>query len=425
METTSMRMLRLRAYYDPEQTAGSHLDHNLSEAIAANDIVCVNYTPTPTRGVSEEIYRKFKEESNKTQYEYGKHMIINRFSMIREGKNPIQRAFRYLACSIREYQLGTKVSNIELVYSSSTPPTQGMLSAMVAKKLSKRYGRKVPFVFNLQDVFPDSLVTARMTKEGSLIWKIGRKIENYTYRNAEKIIVISDEFKTNILKKGVPEEKIVVIPNWIDSNAVYPVNREDNILFDRFNLQRDKFYVCYSGNIGHSQNIDMLLEAADRIQRINKEIIFIIIGEGAEKENFLDQIEKKKINNVKVFPFQPYDDIAHVFSLGDADLIISKKGTGGSSVPSKTWSIMAAGRPIVASFDINSELVDLIGKTQSGVFADADDVDGFVDAVVQLYENDSVMKKMGNNGREYVIENLSKEMCTQKYIETFLATAKR
>ena len=425
METTSMRMLRLRAYYDPEQTAGSHLDHDLSEAIAANDIVCVNYTPTPTRGVSREIYKNFSHAKNKTQYEYGGHMIINRFSMIREGKNPIQRAFRYLACSFREYQLGTKVSNIELVYSSSTPPTQGMLSAMVAKKLSKRYGRKVPFVFNLQDVFPDSLVTARMTKEGSLIWKIGRKIENYTYRNAEKIIVISDEFKTNILKKGVPEEKIVVIPNWIDSNAVYPVNREDNILFDRFNLQRDKFYVCYSGNIGHSQNIDMLLEAADRIQRINKEIIFIIIGEGAEKENLLDQIEKKKINNVKVFPFQPYDDIAHVFSLGDADLIISKKGTGGSSVPSKTWSIMAAGRPIVASFDINSELVDLIGKTQSGVFADADDVDGFVDAVVQLYENDSVMKKMGNNGREYVIENLSKETCTQKYIETFLATAKR
>lgn len=424
LEKTSMRMLRLRAYYDPEQTAGTHLDHDLSEAIAANDIVCVNYTPTPTRDVSEEIYKEYKKSHNKPQYEYGGHMIINRFSMIREGKNPIQRALRYLACSVREYQLGSKVDSIELVYSSSTPPTQGMLSALVAKKLSKRCGRKVPFVFNLQDVFPDSLVTAGMAKKGSLIWKIGRKIEDFTYRSADKIIVISEDFKRNILEKGVPEEKIVVIPNWIDSNTVYPVSREENVLFERFDLPRDRFYICYSGNIGHSQNIEMLLEAASRIQQINPDIVFVIIGEGAEKENLIAAIEKREIDNVKVFSFQPYDDIAHVFSLGDADLIISKKGTGSSSVPSKTWSIMAAGRPILASFDADSELVNLITKTQSGVFADADDVNGFVDAVIQLYEDASVRTKMGNNGRAYVKENLSKETCTQKYIDTLLKAAK-
>ena len=85
---------------------------------------------------------------------------------------------------------------------------------------------------------------------------------------------------------------------------------------------------------------------------------------------------------------------------------------------------MAAGRPILASFDADSELVNLITKTQSGVFADADDVNGFVDAVIQLYEDASVRTKMGNNGRAYVKENLSKETCTQKYIDTLLKAAK-
>lgn len=417
-----MNILRLRAYYDPENTPGIHLDHDLSEALMSSRIHYISYTPTPTRGIAKEERKRYK--ARKTETLYDGYVVIKRFSMFPEGHNPIQRAIRYAACTLKEYFLGVKEKDIDVVYSSSTPPTQGMLSAMVAKKLSKRYGRKIPFIYSLQDIFPDSLVTAKMTQKGSIIWKIGRRIEDYTYRNADKIIVISEDFKANILQKGVPEEKVIVIPNWIDSNTVHPVVRGENILFDRFNLPREKFYVCYSGNIGHSQNIEMLLEAASRIQQINKEIIFVIIGEGVEKESLISGIEKKKIDNIKVFPFQPYSDIAHVFSLGDADLIISKKGTGGSSVPSKTWSIMAAGRPILASFDIDSELANLITITNSGVSADADDVDGFVDAVIQLYTNEVSRVIMGNNGREYVSENLSKEVCTQRYIDTFLTIAK-
>ena len=417
-----MRILRLRAYYDPERTPGIHLDHDLSEAFMNNNIHYVSYTPSPTRGVSKEIRKSYKNK--KKEIIYNGFVEINRFSMFGEGRNPLQRLIRYIACSIKEYNLGVKSTDIDVVYSSSTPPTQGLISFLVAKKLSKRYGRKVPFIYNLQDIFPDSLVTAKMTHKGSMIWKIGRKIEDYTYQNADKIIVISDDFKKNIVLKGVPEEKIVIIPNWIDSNTVHPVNREENVLFDRFNLPRDKFYICYSGNIGHSQNIEMLLEAASRIELLNDNIQFIIIGEGAEKENLLLEIEKKKLNNVKVFPFQQYEDIAHVFSLGDVDLVISKKGTGGNSVPSKTWSIMAAGRPILASFDADSELVRLITKTQSGLYVDADDVNGFVETVIKLHANEHERIIMGNNGRNYVKNNISKEICTQKYIETLRETTK-
>lgn len=91
--------------------------------------------------------------------------------------------------------------------------------------------RKIPFVYNLQDIFPDSLVGTGMTKKGSFLWRIGRIIENFTYRNADKIIVISEDFKRNIMAKGVPEEKIEVIYNWIDENEVVPIAKDVNPLY--------------------------------------------------------------------------------------------------------------------------------------------------------------------------------------------------
>ena len=208
-----MRVLRLRAYYEPEVTASSHLSNDLDRAMAESGIVCVNYAPTPTRGVSREVHRQYKKKKYEEKMD-GK-IIVHRFSMFREGRNPIMRALRYLLCSVVQYHKGCHTENIDLVFAASTPPTQGMLSAMVAKRLSKKQGRKVPFVYNLQDVFPDSLVTTGLAQEGSLIWKIGRKIENYTYAHADHIIVISESMKGNIVAKGVPEDKISLLPGYL------------------------------------------------------------------------------------------------------------------------------------------------------------------------------------------------------------------
>ena len=418
-----MRMLRLRAYYDPEQTAGSHLDHDLSEAIAANDIVCVNYTPTPTRGVSEEVYKEYKKPEKKTEYAYDGHMIINRVNMFREGKNPIQRTIRYLACSIREYQLCTRVSNIELVYSSSTPPTQGMLSALVAKKLSKRYGRKVPFVFNLQDIFPDSLVNAGMTNKGSLIWKIGRKIENYTYSHADKIIVISEGFKRNIMAKGVPEEKIEVISNWVDLDSVVPVAREENSLFDEFGIDRSKFVVVYAGNLGDAQGADVILEAAKNL--FNEESIqFVIFGGGARYEEIRNRVNAEGIQNVFITGLQPQERVSEVYSMGDVALITCKPGTGNAGMPSKTWSIMACNTPIIASFDLESDLADVILESGAGCCVKPGDSGALADAILKAY----IAWKQGEENtadiRGYALRTASKEVCVQQYINTLLNMAK-
>ena len=309
---------------------------------------------------------------------------------------------------------GFGAKNIDLIYSASTPPTQGLVCGRIKKRLSRKYGHKVPFVYNLQDIFPDSLVNAKMTKKGSLIWKIGRKIENYTYRNADRIITISEDFKANIMAKGVPESKIVVVPNWVNTENVYPIDRRDNILFDRYGLDRGKFYICYSGNIGHSQNMDMLLDVAKEIDI--SDVCFVLIGEGAAKDTVQKRIETEQIANVILLPFQDYSEIAHVFSLGDVGLIISKPGVGGSSVPSKTYSIMAAARPILASFDNDSELCKLINNIDCGLVVQAGEKKELVKAIKNMFFDDK--REMGIRGLEYLHNQLNKEKCVNDYIKT-------
>ena len=410
-----MRILRLRAYFYPESVALSSLMEDVENELVKRKITSVNYTPIPSRGITDEVRKEYK----KKKYEELKdgYVIVHRFSTIKEGTNFVQRTLKFLLCTVTEYFKGIRAKSIDAMFCGSTPPTQGMLCAAVAKKLSKKYGKKVPLVYNLQDIFPDSLVNAGMTKKGSLIWKIGRKIEDYTYRNADKIIVISDDFKENIMAKGVPEEKIVIIPNWADTDGIHPVERKDNVIFDRYHLDRDKFYISYSGNVGYTQNMDLLLDAAKEIKNELKNVRFVIIGEGVAKADVERRIKEEAIDNVILLPFQPYEDIAHVFSLGDVGLIISKSGVGNNSVPCKTWGYMAAEKPILASFDKESELSSLINNTGCGITADAGDKESLIEAIRQVTADSRIAEK-GKLGEKYLHAELNKENCVKRYVDT-------
>lgn len=405
-----MRILRLRAYYDPELTASNHMSDDMDEAYIKNGIVNVNYTPIPTRGVSDDVRREYK----KRKYEETNdgYVVIHRFPMFREKRNPLQRAFRYLCCGVAQYFICSKERNIDIVHSGSTPPTQGALSALIAKRLSRKLNRKIPFVYNLQDIFPDSMVNAGMTRKGSFIWKIGRKMEDYTYRNADKIIVISESFKRNIMEKGVPEEKIVIVPNWIDLQRVQPVKKENNTLFDELSINKDCFNVVYAGNIGEAQGADVILEAARKLED-NENIHFIIFGGGSQFEEIKNIIDSYR--NVSLFALLPQDRVSEVYSLGDVALITCKPGTGKAGLPSKTWSIMACNTPIIASFDVESDLAEIIRTANAGCVVEPGDADELVEAINNAYNNHIEV-----HSRQYALSNADKNICVAKYLSVLL-----
>ena len=403
-----MRILYLPAYFYPEKAASSYLGENRNQAFTNAGYEIEAYVPMPCRGISKEVREEYKTKRLEKLYD-GK-MTLHRFSMYAEGKNPILRALRYVLCWIAQGWKGMRAKDVDCIYLASTPPIQGLLGAFIKKF------RGIPFVYNLQDIFPDSLYNNGLANKGGILWKIGRVIENFTYKHADKIIVISEDFKKNIMAKGVPEEKIVVVYNWVDQNAVVNVERENNKLFDKYNLDRSKFYIEYSGNIGLSQNMDMLLEVMEDLQNNYPDINLVLVGEGAYKAQVEKIVVDKKLNNVMMLPFQPYEDISYVFSLGDVGLVISKPGTGAASVPSKTWSIMSASRPVLANFDEN-ELKDILAGNECGIFTKAGDKEAFKQSIITLYENRELCKQYGKNGRQFVMDNLTREVGTQKYVD--------
>lgn len=390
------------SYYLPETAASLYLTENIIHACAENGIEVTLHTPTPTRGVTEgAIWERNEEHCNGMLH-------IHRFHMYGEGKNPVLRAFRYLLC---EFYLTYKClfSKYDVAFVDSTPPIQGLKNPLI------KILRRKNVVYNAQDIFPDSLVGTGLAKKDGILWKIGRVIENITYKYSDKIIVISEDFKRNIMAKGVPEDKIVVVYNWVDEEAVKHVAREKNVLFDRYGLDRSKFYITYCGNIGLTQNLQMLTEVAKDLES-NEDIQFVLVGNGAYKDELERIIKEREIKNITLLPFQPYEEISHVFSLGDVSLVISKPGVGENSVPSKTWSILSASRPVLANFDEN-ELKDIVAENKCGIFTKAGDKAAFTEAILKLYDNRELCEEYGKNGREFIMKNLTRAVGTQKYVD--------
>lgn len=411
-----MKILFLDAYYDPEIIAYTHLEKDLIEELLAAghsiDIIC----PLPTRGIDEAIREEYKGIKEELQHEG--RVRVTRFWAPKEDKNPILRAFRYFWCNFRTYQIAKAKEEIDIVFSNSTPPTQGAIAAIVAKALSQKKKKHIPFIYNLQDIFPDSLVNTGLTSYNSLLWKIGRKIENFIYRNADKIIVISESFKRNLLDKLVPEEKIKIIPNWIDIDSVQPVLRNSNELITEFNLNAEDFHVLYAGNFGAAQGADIVLECAKLLTDYN-DIKFIIFGSGAYFEDACKKAQS--MDNVFIHELMQQNRVSEVYSLGDVALITCKLNTSNAGMPSKTWSIMACNVPIIASFDTDSDLAKILKQTNAGICVEPENAGCLAKAILNQYLNKGTGKC---NSRDYVVNNVSKKHCTSMFIDEFLDTLK-
>lgn len=405
-----MNILYLAGYFFPENTAYTHLENDLLDELCLAGHTVTVVCPTPTRGIDEATREKYKNIKTE-ELSSGKVKVI-RFSAPQEGKNPIVRAFRYFWCNYKTFAIAKKRLEADVVFAASTPPTQGLLGGAVAKRLSKKLKKHIPFVYNLQDIFPDSLVTTGLSSNDSPIFKVGRKIENKTYKNADKIILISESFKNNLLKKGVPEEKIETVSNWIDANSILPVKRDENPLFEELSLPREKFTVVYAGNFGEAQGAEVVLDSA-KLLKSDCDIQFAVFGGGSGFEGAKKRVLDEELSNVKITGLLPQERVPEVYSLGDVAVITCKKGVGKSGMPSKTWSIMACNTPIIASFDTDSELAEIINTADAGVCVDPENAEMLKAAILAAKE----AKAAECTSREYVLKNASKDVCAKKYVK--------
>lgn len=401
-----MKGLYFVQYFPPEKSSGADLVEDLLEGFARQNWQIDVFTPTPTRGVSEAVRKEYTRK--RIEKRFGGNVIIHRMRLYREGKGFIARALRYIIFSLQCLYKALTVP-ADFIFTGSGPPSQGVVMG-IARKLT---GKK--FIYNLQDIFPDSLIASGICKENSWLIKIGHLMENFTYRYADVIITITDDMKANIVRKGVNPEKVKIVHNWIDTERIKPVSRQDNKLFSELGLPRDKFYVVYAGNLGKVQGVDVIVQAAEKLQE-NSHIHFVIFGNGSEEENIKKQIAEKKLTNVSLFPLQPMDRVPEVYSLGDVAIVSCRPGTGGSGMPSKTWTIMATGTPLVASFDLGGEMEKTIRAAGCGCCIEAENADKLAETIVRWEQDRAYVCQSGARARQYAEKYVSKEPAVEKYI---------
>ena len=406
-----MKVIFAFSYYYHEQCAGILVVDDLMHRLAAEGDESVIYVPTPTRNVREGVEWKRKEVHCDDK------MVVKRFRMYGEGKNPLLRALRYCFCEL-VYLHHLLCDKYDVAFIDSTPPIQGLKLPIV------RLFRKCPVVYNAQDLFPDTLSGTGLAKKGGLLWKIGSWVARVTFNNTDKIIAISEDIKRTLVEeKGIPADKVVVVYNWVDSDAVVPIAKEENPLFEELGLNREKFHVVYAGNLGNAQNINIVVDAAARL-RDNENVEFVVFGSGGLESDIRARIETEGLKNLRLLPLQPVERVKYVYSLGDVCLVSCKEGLGGSAMPSKTWSILSCGRPVLANFD-EGELQMILTKNQLGVFTKAGDLEGFVEAISQLAAEPEKCEKMGARGRQFILDNLTKDAGTRKYAEVLRSVCKK
>jgi len=315
------------------------------------------------------------------------------------------RILNYLSFNLSSTLAGLFAGPQDVIFVMSPPLTIG-LTAYVLGLL-----KRIPFCYNLQDIWPEAAVRLGML-QGERVIRFFSRVEKFIYRRSRKIFAISDEFKENLRGKGVPEEKIEVIPNFADTRFIRPLEKANS--FSHAHRLTEKFVVLYAGNLGLSQGLEVMLEAAARL-RERREIVFLIVGSGSRRDHLMAEAQRQGLENVEFLPLQPEADVPLLYASCDVALVPLRRGNTEISVPCKVYSIMASGRPYIASVDEASHVWKLTARANCGVCIAPEDGAALAEAVLHLQAGPERAREMGLNGRDYVERHFSRQTVTNRY----------
>ena len=275
-------------------------------------------------------------------------------------------------------------------------------------------GAKV--ILNIQDIHPDLAIEAGILSN-PLVIKIARIVERLIYRESDLIIVISEDFKKNLQNKGVDADKMMIIPNWVDVDFLKPLPKDNDI--SRGLYLADKFVVMYAGTISITNFLSLtgILETANLVKD-DTDIVFVMVGEGLKKGALQEKAKELNLTNVKFLPFFSYEDLPNLLAASDILIVPLDTDKAELSVPSKLYSFMAVGKPILCLAKDTSEVAKIITKTNCGLCVTSEEVLKIKKIIQDLKDSDEYRMNLTQQGRKYVLENFAKEKVLQMYEET-------
>ena len=329
-------------------------------------------------------------------------------------KSNIGRVLNYLsfACSLMIYGLFSKKADV--IYAYHPPLTVGIAASIVG------FFRRVPVVSDIQDMWPDTLSSTGMISNKRVLTIVG-KVCKWVYKRSTKIVVLSPGFRTLLVERGVPPEKIEVIYNWCAEDAIAQAPGEQRAV-----LKPDaKFRILFAGNMGLAQALDVVLDAAALLATAAPDIEFVFLGGGLEVNNLKQLAQKLDLQNVVFLPPVPMAEVGAYLNSADALLVHLKKDELFKiTIPSKTQAYMAAGRPILMAVD--GDAADLVSNSQSGVVAKSGDAQSIADAAIKLLAASADERQaMAVSGKAFYNANLSLSRGVERFGSIFKSLARQ
>lgn len=301
------------------------------------------------------------------------------------------------------YKLAIKRSKISFDFDAILLPTPPITLGILAKWLKKKSKAKVYLI--LRDIFPQNAVDLKMMRNDSLIYNYFRRKEIQLYKVSDAIGCMSDA-NINYIKKNnsyLDTSKLHLLPNW-QKLPQFKNIESSSFIRSQYGLE-NKFVAIFGGNIGKPQKLENIIELAKTLKD-HKDIVFLIIGAGTEKNKLAEKIRLEEIDNVTLKEHIPRADYNKLILLADVGLISLSEDFTIPNFPSKVLSYFASKRPVLASIDLNTDFGDMLDKTNSGLWAEAGKTEELKKKLLYLYHNPDVRLTMGENGHKYMKENL-------------------
>lgn len=391
----SLNILLLSRYFPPEIGTAANLFFELAKGlsdIGHNVTVITNFPWYNLEEIPEKYRGKYYMRENLEKFE----VIRLKFPVF--GTKKMKLIIGHISVPFTTLIAGFLPKKVDIIYVYSPPLFMGISGWLLSRI------KGVPWVMGVQDLHPQCYIDQGVLKNKIVIY-ILEAIEKFCYKKASLITVHSKGNKDQILNfKGVDEKKVRVIQNWIDTDEIKPLPR-DNEFSRKYNLN-GKFIVTYAGTLSISQGLMSIIEAAN-ILKNREDIEFFIVGDGIEKQKMIEKARKYNLHNIRFLGMQPKHLYTYVVASSDVGLVTLNSKVKTPVVPSKILSIMAAARPILASIPLEGDAPKLIEEAKCGICIGPENPQELAEKILFLADNKEICQRYGVQGREYVTKNLS------------------
>ncbi len=409
-----MKILYVSQYFPPEMGAPAARAAELSRhwARMGHDVTVLTGFPNHPTGVVPAEWR-----SRLWNYRYRE--IVDGMQVERTWLWPLpnrkahERIRNYASFCISAAVSGLGLTKPDVIIATSPQLLVALSGWWIAR------WKRVPFVFEVRDLWPESLVAVGAGAEGSLLHRSLAAIAGFLYRQASHIVVVTPAFKQCLIRDWhVPPEKISVIENGVETDLFCPASTfaDERAQFAFKEVESGpRFVVCYVGTMGLAHGLETLIAAAQELQASLPNAAFVLIGEGAEKERIQQLASARGLTNVQFIGEQPRQRIPALVSASDVCLVMLKKTELFKTViPTKLLEYMACERPVIIAVDGQSR--QLVEDARAGVFVPPEDSHALAQAICELARHPDQRRDMGASGRRYIIANLSREQTARDYI---------